>query len=45
MHRETRFEKITNSFEIPMYYVAGMEVAETLGDVRQLATRLCVEQS
>ena len=38
---ETRLRTSAYSFEVPMYYVAGVEVAEALSDIGQLVTGLC----
>jgi len=43
MRCETRLTTITYSLEVPMYHVAGVEVAEALSDVRELATGVSVE--
>jgi hypothetical protein len=40
--REMRFRTATYSLEVPMNDIAGVEVAEALGDVGKLATGVSV---
>ena len=42
MGYETITETVTYSFEISVYHVAGVEVAEALGNIAKLARALCV---
>jgi len=35
---EARFTAITYSLEVPMYHIAGVEVAEAISDVGELVT-------